>query len=108
MELAESPSRLLRLPPLYWHLKTFKAKHPFINVIQLMEHEALRVESVCTKIYVKVQKKNYLWISSSHYLLCFITTQLINGHILNPTDTLPLFHLILLLYTNVPKECYVY
>ena len=57
MELAESPSRLLRLPPLYWHLKTFKAKHPFINVIQLMEHEALRVESVRTKIYVKVQKK---------------------------------------------------
>lgn len=71
-----------------------------------MEHEALRVESVRTKIYVKVQK-NYLWISS-YYLLCFITTQLINGHILNPTDTLPLFLLILLLYTNVPKECYVY
>lgn len=57
VELAESPSRLLRLPPLYWHLKTFRAKHPFINVIQLMEHEALRVESVCTKIYMKVQKK---------------------------------------------------
>ena len=74
-----------------------------------MEHEALRVESVCTKLYVKVQKKLFV----DFFLLLFIvfhhnTTQLINGHILNPTDTLPLFHLILLLYTNVPKECYVY
>ena len=33
-----------------------------------MEHEALRVESVCTKLYVKVQKKLFV----DFFLLLFI------------------------------------
>lgn len=69
----------------------------------------LELNQYVPKYMWKYKKKLFV----DFFLLLFIvfhhnTTQLINGHILNPSDTLPLFHLILLLYTNVPKECYVY